>query len=123
MKRLRTRSLAAFGVLALAGCVSLGTTYSGLNFDPGDRFIVGGHGSDAFRIELQNEGPVPVALTQQTPEGDLVPLDTLGVDERRSVRFEAGHAIILTNTTDGRARVAVKTRGGKEPAMRRDGKK
>jgi hypothetical protein len=92
----------------LAGCAP---THSSLTLAPGERFELGGPGDGAFRVELTNEGDVPVSVAEQR-SGELVPLAELAPGETQTVRFEAGSAAVLTNTSGGEARIAAEIRGG-----------
>ena len=103
-----------FAALTVAGC---GPTYSSLTLEPGARFVLGGPGDGAFRVELQNEGAAPITLAEQTPDGESVALGVLEPGEARSAQFGAGSAAVLTNGSDVEGRVNAEIRGGGDLSM------
>ncbi len=114
MKRTRALTALAFGVLLVGGC---GVTRSLLTLAPGEQFVLGGPGDGGFHVQAHNRGPGAVVLITHAGKQASAP-DTLGSGQRESVRVDRGWALVLRNSSEQTARVAVEIRSARSVTMR-----
>ena len=105
------------GSVLVFGLAACSPTTSSLTLQPGERFILGGPGDGAFRIELANEGAVAVDVAEQRLGGDVVALGVLEPGASLEASFAAGAAAVLSNPSASAARVRAEIRGGGDLSM------
>jgi hypothetical protein len=107
-------------VLAIAAGIATGcnTIHSTLRIEPGQQFVLGGGSRGAFVVDARNVGTVPVAVAQQLPSGQTDPLGVLAPGQSDQLRFPAGAAALLENTSSTQARLALKIGGDTDLGMR-----
>ncbi|AYA36756.1 DoxX family protein [Hymenobacter oligotrophus] len=90
-----------------------GTVHSDLFIEPGKQFVLGGSQEGTFKVEALNKGKVPVEIKERPRGGGIFGKATLQPGARASLRFTAGSAAVLVNSsTNQQANLALTiTRG------------
>ncbi|WP_375433633.1 hypothetical protein [uncultured Hymenobacter sp.] len=103
----RQSPLALFAGLLLLATACWGNVHSNLFIEPGKQFVLGGEQRRAFKIAARNVGKVPVELKERPANGALVGKATLKPGQQATLRFAAGSAAVLVNTTSTKANLDV----------------
>ena len=109
--------------LTLALLPACSTLRSDLTVRPGTQFRLGGNQSGTFTVQLKNTGQVPVTISELPASGPLVVLGTFQPREGQTVRFAAGSAALVDNTSDQAARLTLVVTGDKDLSMKEISKK
>jgi hypothetical protein len=109
--------LAALALLtaSLIGCrINTSVLNSALTVRPGKQFELGGNQRGAFTVQARNVGPVSVALSERRADGQIVPLGTFAPRSEKTIRFAAGSAALVTNSSTEVAQLNLTVTGDKD---------
>ena len=103
-----------------AGLLSLTSAYRGnvhsdLYIEPGKQFVLGGGQRGAFKVAARNVGKVSVEVKERPASGALQSKATLKPGQSATLRFAAGSAAVLVNTTSTQANLDLSITG--EPGL------
>jgi hypothetical protein len=73
--------------------------HSDLYIEPGKQFVLGGNQRGAFKVAAHNVGKVAVEVKERPANGAVFSKATLNPGQRAILRFAAGSAAVLVNTT------------------------
>lgn len=86
-------------LLLVATVCWAGSIRSDLFIEPGKQFLLGGDQPGAFKVAAHNKGAVPVTVKEQPRGGKLLAKATLAPGQRATLRFGAGSAAVLQNSS------------------------
>ncbi|MBO0356536.1 hypothetical protein J0X19_01135 [Hymenobacter sp. BT186] len=98
------------GLLLLTGA-SRGTVYSDLFIEPGQQFVLGGGQPGIFQVAARNVGQAAVEVRERAADGTVTNKGTLLPKQKTTLRFAAGSAAVLRNTTSTKANLNLRITG------------
>lgn len=117
---MRMKAYLALGILFMAlltGC-NRSVLQSALIVQPGKQFELGGNQQGAFTIKARNVGDVAVELSERRADGQTVALGRFAPGDRQTIRFAAGSAALVDNSTAKAAQLNLTVTGDKNLSMR-----
>jgi hypothetical protein len=97
-------------LLLLTGA-SRGNVYSDLFIEPGQQFVLGGGQPGVFQVAARNVGQAAVEVRERAADGTITNKGTLQPKRKTTLRFAAGSAAVLCNTTSTKANLNLRITG------------
>lgn len=88
-----------------------GNVHSDLFIEPGQQFVLGGNQRGAFKVAARNVGKVAVEVKERPADGAPFSKVSLKPGQQATLRFAAGSAAVLVNSTATKANLNLRITG------------